>query len=130
MEEEKKKNVFTMLKFAGHEDSFRLHTSSYVKIRRPKNPNAAAECQILLRSDDPLYDRSAFIVCKQKTRPKPSLVRLSDRHLGGDHPSGRVYGSGRLNALTMNAAIAWRLTAVSGQKISGPVPQPVVIPRR
>jgi hypothetical protein len=43
---------------------------------------------------------------------------------------GEGHGSGRLKARTMKAAIAWRLTGFSGQKISGLTPQPVVIPRR
>jgi hypothetical protein len=38
-----------------------------------------------------------------------------------------AHGNGGLNARTMSAAIARRLAAASGQKIGGPVPQPVVI---
>jgi hypothetical protein len=61
----------------------------------------------------------------------PPMVPPNAEGIWGDVLSGgKVYGSGRLNALTMKAAIAWRLTGFSGQKINGPVPQPVVIPRR
>jgi hypothetical protein len=64
----------------------------------------------------------AFEGTSKRTHPPKSR-----RHLGG--PEGGQ-GSGMLNARTMKAAIAWRLTESSGQKINGPVPQPVVMPRR
>jgi hypothetical protein len=50
-----------------------------------------------------------------------ALGRFYSKHMqtkgkwGDVHLGGWVHGSGRLNARTMKAAIAWRLTAVSGQ---------------
>jgi hypothetical protein len=53
------------------------------------------------------------------TDPPEKIITRDDRSplpaYAGRGVRGEDYGSGKLNALTMNAAIAWRLTAVSGQ---------------